>query len=126
AQNLLDGLERYALRIIGDGFLLGQAGPRQAQAQVGQCRVRKTHLEWADGNIVTDRLLGGGTHGFAPFRMTEETHEGCGGDCRCQIPVRPQSIGCWIRACVQHARPGGTTSDMEGRCYSAKDSETYV
>jgi len=23
AQNLLDGLERYALRIIGDGFLVG-------------------------------------------------------------------------------------------------------
>ena len=41
AQNLLDGLERHALGVIGDGLLVGQAGLRQAPAQVGEGRLRK-------------------------------------------------------------------------------------
>jgi hypothetical protein len=49
AQNLLDGLERYTLRIIGDGFLLGQPGLRQAPAQIGQRRLRNVDAEGSNG-----------------------------------------------------------------------------
>jgi hypothetical protein len=36
AQKLLDGLERDALRVVGDSLLLRQADLRQAPTQVGQ------------------------------------------------------------------------------------------
>ena len=65
AQDLLDGLERHALRKIGDGLLLGQPGLRQAAAQVGQLRLRNVDAEGSNG-IGCGRggqLCGRGRHG---------------------------------------------------------------
>ena len=47
-QNLLDGLERYALRMVGDRFLLGQPGLRQAAVKVDERRLRNVDAEGTD------------------------------------------------------------------------------
>ena len=59
-QHLPDGLERHALRKVGDGLLLGQASRGQAAAQIGEIRFGNVHAEWSDGFV-------GGGHGLSPW-----------------------------------------------------------
>ena len=54
AQNLLDGLERHALRMIRDRLTFRQARPRQALTEIGKGRLREVDMER------TDRVPGGG------------------------------------------------------------------
>jgi len=58
AHELLNGRERHALRIVADGFALGEAGRQESGAQIGEVCLGNVDAEGPDG-------LGrnGGAHG---------------------------------------------------------------
>ena len=59
AEDLLNGCERHALRIVGDGLALRQAGCRQAVAEIDESFLRNVDAEGPDGVTFG---CGGGTN----------------------------------------------------------------
>ena len=51
ARQLLHLRERYALRLIGDGFLLRPLRGQDAAPQLRECRVRRGEVERSDGRV---------------------------------------------------------------------------
>jgi hypothetical protein len=51
ARELLKRRERHALRVIGDGFLVGPPRCLDPSAEIGEGLVRHVHLERSDGRV---------------------------------------------------------------------------
>jgi hypothetical protein len=67
----------YALRGIGDGFLVRPSGCFDAPAQFGQFRFRNIHLKWPNGMLVSRRFaawLRGERGCYAPAEVSVSSH----------------------------------------------------